>query len=227
MTLKTDYLGIHASAYRQLTSQRRESFSPANDLKLREAFYAQSLERSAVSEGAKLLVLGCGDGEMALRLAQQGFAVTGWDIVPEAIDWARRKGRDRRIGANFEVVDMVSEIRGGGGFEVVLDDHCFHCIIGDDRKIFLRNVRSSLKQKGIFVLRTHCDDPPATMPEAVLKMWDPMSRCQVFGGVAGRYMGRRSDILREIEEAGFRLVEANVFEARGEWPLLEALFRVS
>ncbi len=164
---------------------------------------------------------------MALRLAQQGFAVTGWDIVPEAIDWARRKGRDRRIGANFEVVDMVSEIRGGGGFEVVLDDHCFHCIIGDDRKIFLRNVRSSLKQKGIFVLRTHCDDPPATMPEAVLKMWDPMSRCQVFGGVAGRYMGRRSDILREIEEAGFRLVEANVFEARGEWPLLEALFRVS
>ena len=46
--------------------------------------------------GAAVLDLCCGGGEAALALAQRGFAVSGLDVAPRALDQARE--RSRRLG---------------------------------------------------------------------------------------------------------------------------------
>jgi 2-polyprenyl-3-methyl-5-hydroxy-6-metoxy-1,4-benzoquinol methylase len=48
-------------------------------------------EQLARELGEPLLDLACGTGTMAIRLAEQGFQVTGVDIIPEMIAWAREK----------------------------------------------------------------------------------------------------------------------------------------
>ena len=48
------------------------------------------LERASVREG-RLLDLGCGVGEVSLRLSERGFSVVGVDINEEAVEQARRK----------------------------------------------------------------------------------------------------------------------------------------
>jgi 2-polyprenyl-3-methyl-5-hydroxy-6-metoxy-1,4-benzoquinol methylase len=45
-------------------------------------------EHLARELGGPLLDLACGTGTMAIRLAEQGFRVTGVDIIPEMIAWA-------------------------------------------------------------------------------------------------------------------------------------------
>jgi 2-polyprenyl-3-methyl-5-hydroxy-6-metoxy-1,4-benzoquinol methylase len=45
-------------------------------------------EQLARELGGPLLDLACGTGTIASRMAQQGYEVTGVDIIPEMIEWA-------------------------------------------------------------------------------------------------------------------------------------------
>jgi len=59
----------------------------------------------------KILELGCGTGKHVLRLAKMGYECWGLDIVPQFIDYARRKWEsqgDRKGKATFVVGDMVN-----------------------------------------------------------------------------------------------------------------------
>lgn len=44
-----------------------------------------------LAQGPEVLDLGCGTGNLTLRLARRGLAVTGVDLSPEMLDLARRK----------------------------------------------------------------------------------------------------------------------------------------
>lgn len=61
-------------------------------------------------EGRRALVVGCGLGDDAGLLADLGFAVTGFDIAPSAIDWCRRRYAGRPI--HFEPADLFAPPRG-------------------------------------------------------------------------------------------------------------------
>ncbi len=63
------------------------------------------VEQWARSLGGPLLDLACGTGRMALRMAAQGYQVTGVDIVPEMIDQARRKASARALSVDWVVAD--------------------------------------------------------------------------------------------------------------------------
>lgn len=53
----------------------------------------------AVSPGARLLDVPCGDGRLSLELARRGYAVTGVDISEEFLAAARRGASEAGIGA--------------------------------------------------------------------------------------------------------------------------------
>src|SRR5436305_9603913 len=63
------------------------------------------MEQWALLLGGALLDLACGTGRMALRLAAQGYQVTGVDLVPEMIARARRIAAARSLSMEWVVAD--------------------------------------------------------------------------------------------------------------------------
>jgi SAM-dependent methyltransferase len=59
-----------------------------------------------VRPGACVTVVGCGLGDDVRELADRGYDVTGFDVSPTAIDWARRRHRD--LADRFVVADLLS-----------------------------------------------------------------------------------------------------------------------
>ncbi|MFN2569344.1 MAG: class I SAM-dependent methyltransferase [Candidatus Dormibacteria bacterium] len=83
-----------------------------------------------------VLDLGCGVGTDSVFLASHGWAATGVDIVPRALQAARR----RAAAAGVEVrwvranVNRLLELEIGHGFDLVLDIGCFHGLSDRDRE---------------------------------------------------------------------------------------------
>jgi len=81
-----------------------------------------AIEKRAVSRvlpgprpGARLLDVGCGTGHWSAFFSSRGYAVTGVDIAPEMVAFARRK---QIAGASFEVADAHELPFGAGRFDV-------------------------------------------------------------------------------------------------------------
>jgi 2-polyprenyl-3-methyl-5-hydroxy-6-metoxy-1,4-benzoquinol methylase len=63
------------------------------------------IEQWARTLGGPLLDLACGTGRMALRMAELGYQVTGVDIMPEMIAWARQKAAKQALSIEWVVAD--------------------------------------------------------------------------------------------------------------------------
>ena len=101
-------------------------------------------------------------------------------------------------------------------FDLVLDGHCLHCIIGDDRRQFFASALRVLKPEGVLQIKTMCGEP---VDEFLKQSFDFASRSQVIQGVGYRYCGLPDDILAEIKQAGFEVVQWQVLhqeDGRGE-----------
>ncbi len=61
-----------------------------------------------IPAGAEVIDVGCGGGWTSLFLAETGYRVVGYDIVPFNIDVARARAERWGLEATFEVADMES-----------------------------------------------------------------------------------------------------------------------
>ncbi|MEI8134201.1 MAG: class I SAM-dependent methyltransferase [bacterium] len=59
---------------------------------------------SVVGEGKRALVIGCGLGDDCEELARRNFQVTGFDISPTAIEWARKRFPESKV--DYHVADL-------------------------------------------------------------------------------------------------------------------------
>ncbi|HUS27675.1 MAG TPA: methyltransferase domain-containing protein [Kofleriaceae bacterium] len=200
---KTDY-AAHDARYRQLREEGAPGWDTADGYREREAEYAWAIDAiDAIGRpGNRLLELGCGAGNATPWFVERGFEVTGIDISPAAIAWANERGI---AGARFVVGDLVASIP--GQYDIAVDGHCLHCIIGDDRARFLANVRNALAPGGSFFVATMCGE--ITLPK-LRASFDPATRCQVVDGIAYRYIGDASEILDEVRAAGFEVVASTI-----------------
>ncbi|WP_229424192.1 class I SAM-dependent methyltransferase [Moorena producens] len=65
------------------------------------------LERNTPQgSGRSALVVGCGLGDDAEALAQQGFQVTAFDISPTAIAWCKKRFPDSQV--KYQVADLFA-----------------------------------------------------------------------------------------------------------------------
>ena len=93
---------------------------PWADLEPNKYFRAWAQGAGLEGNGRKALVVGCGLGDDAVYLDDLGFDVTGFDISPTAIEWAKRLHAGRNI--KFEVADLFEPFRGWlGAFDFVLE----------------------------------------------------------------------------------------------------------
>lgn len=95
-------------------------------------------ERSEAGEPpGRALDLGCGRAQFTPELVRRGWSAVGLDIVPEAIEGARRKDPD---GGRYEVGDVTDLDPSLGEFELFLDIGCFQGFEAAERAAMGRSV---------------------------------------------------------------------------------------
>jgi SAM-dependent methyltransferase len=110
-----------------------------------------------------ILDSGCGTGENALFFAKRGHLVTGIDFLEEPINIAKQKAVERRLTANFLVMDALTFANHPERFDTVIDSGLFHVFSDDDRQRYVDGLASVLKPGGRFYLLYFSDDEPGTI----------------------------------------------------------------
>lgn len=69
---------------------------------------------------ADALEIGCGEGELSIRLARRGFRVRGCDISAEIVEEARQRARQANVEATFWTQRIESIDAGTAGAQLVV-----------------------------------------------------------------------------------------------------------
>jgi 2-polyprenyl-3-methyl-5-hydroxy-6-metoxy-1,4-benzoquinol methylase len=214
VTLQTNYPG-HDRQYRLRREAGQSGWDTADGIAATLTELAREFDSPHTPKSGDLLEMGCGAGDLSLFLASRGYNVTGVDISPFAIEWAREKTAEAGIQASFHVGDVRDLAAfADASFDLVLDGQCLHCIIGEeDRTAFLRSAYRVLRPGGVLHLRTMCGDPRTP---GLQDGFDAETRCQIRGSVAVRYVGYPDVIAHEVEAAGFEIREQRILRTTGE-----------
>lgn len=205
--MRTHYVG-HDDIYKKNKAAGKNGWDPAEISEAVLEQYKELLQHDSVPKSGRLLELGCGAGNLSVGFAQLGYQVTGVDIAPSAVEWARERAKDQQLTIDF-LVDNVVELTQLklNDFDLVIDSHCLHCIIGDDRRRFFATVQRTLKPGAVFVVNTMCQNERSHE----IQGFQPESGLTVHGDIATRYVGKREDIEAELKAAGFKIIESRLF----------------
>lgn len=156
-------------------------------------------EKNLVSSNLKVLDVPCGMGRVAIPLARLGMNVTGVDVSPEYIRIARRRAKSARIqdktgflmGRAEELRKFITEATDPRErFDAAISIHT-SLGYGTQRQdeAFLRQVRSSVKDGGLFVItaRRNKSNIAKQVPETYFQETDRMILLQKH-----RYLNSRS-----------------------------------
>ena len=120
----------------------------------------QLTEQWAHLLGGPLLDLACGTGRMALRMAAQGYQVTGVDIMPEMIAWARQKAAKQGVSIDWVVTDARTfHLQKQFPFIYMLENVFQFFLTRADQEAMLARVREHLLPEGCFLFETRNPTP--------------------------------------------------------------------
>jgi cyclopropane fatty-acyl-phospholipid synthase-like methyltransferase len=117
-----------------------------------------------LAEAGKLkgqtLDVGCGTGEHVLLAAEHGAEAMGVDISDLAIERAREKAEARGLNVTLQVGDVLHLEDLGRRFDAVTDSGVFHVFSDDERRLFVRSLRSALRPGGVYYMMCFSDRQP-------------------------------------------------------------------
>jgi len=102
----------------------------------------------------RALDLGCGTGTQTVYLEQHSWRVTGIDIVPRAVEQARRKAEAAAVHPTLVCGDIthLRDLDIGDDYSLVLDLACFHGLPADQRQQTADGVTDVAASAAIFLL---------------------------------------------------------------------------
>lgn len=224
--MKTNYIG-HDELYKLRKAKGWQGWGDAETIKSNLRTLDEELRRDFVPNSGRVLELGCGAGGISLQLATEGYVVHGIDIAPSAIAWAKEKATSQNIVAEFQVGDVRTlEPFADEAFDIVLDGHCLHCIVGEHRDSLLQSAKRVLKKGGLLFLKTMCgdiDNSNISVSSRLRESYDASTRCLINDGVHTRYIGMPDDIVQEVRTAGFQVLTSRIQHSNGELDHMDEL----
>ena len=136
-----------------------EDFSRVYDQVMDQELYEQWLDftkRHLPKETKSVFELACGSGALSVRLAQEGYKVTGLDISEEMLTLASKKARQAGYQLDFTAGDM-RELSGLGKFDAVTcysDSLCYLENL-DELQATFDGVFEILNEGGTFIFDVH------------------------------------------------------------------------
>src|SRR5260370_13150361 len=107
-----------------------------------------------------MLDLACGTGRMALRMAAQGYQVTGVDIMPEMIARARQKAGNQNLSIEWVVADARTfHLQKQFRFIYMLENVFQFFLTREDQEAMLARVREHVLPAGCFLFETRNPSP--------------------------------------------------------------------
>lgn len=105
--------------------------------------------------------LGCGAGNYAVWLAQQGFRVTGLDLSAAAVVRAEALARDRGVACRFRACDLRAPVPDlEACFDFAFDWEVLHHVFPDDRARYAAAVHRLLRPGGTYLSVCFAEDDP-------------------------------------------------------------------
>ncbi len=118
------------------------------------------LQRGELKQGS-VLDVGCGTGENALFLAQNGFSVSGVDVAENALQVARSKSYERGVKVEFKQENALSLRFKGDSFDNVIDSGLFHTFSDENRPLFAAEIARVLRNDGRYFMLCFSEKEPA------------------------------------------------------------------
>jgi SAM-dependent methyltransferase len=150
----------------------------------------------------RALDIGCGTGDNAIWLSQQGFPVAGVDISDIAIEKAKEKAANANATCTFVVLDILKRQVEGAPFGFAFDRGCFHTLnSSSERKNFAKLVNRHLGENGLWLsLVGNADEqrlgegPPQRTARDIVSAVEP--HFEILSLVSGYFGSNRPDPVR-------------------------------
>ncbi len=123
------------------------------DLDLECDFIEKQIAVHSRSDNFSLLDIACGTGSHLIEMGKRGFDVSGFDISPKMIEYAKSKAEINNIHANLWVDNMVSfKTEKLFGCAINLLTGFNYLLRNEDVEEHLKRVALSLNQGGLYII---------------------------------------------------------------------------
>jgi len=133
--------------------------TPPWDVGRPQPAFVELLRARELNKG-RVLDVGCGTGENALYLAENGFSVSGVDLSTRAIAAARAKTAERSLEADFRAGNALSLEFRDNTFDNIIDSGLFHTFTDHDRPAFTREMARVLVPGGRYFMLCFSEKEP-------------------------------------------------------------------
>lgn len=160
-----------------------------------------------IKEGNRVLDVGCGTGELALRAAKRGAKVKAIDINPGMLDVAKAKARGAHLSQNIEFIEMgVAELSNEADrtYDAVMSGLCLSELTEEELDFTLKEVNRILKPEGHYLVIDETR-PQSFFKRLIQGFFRSVFKLFVFL-VSGTTTRALKNFPSKIEGAGFRIV---------------------
>lgn len=139
------------------------------------SFFAKAIAPTT----GKIIVLGCGQGQDAVFLAQQGLEVTAVDFAPSAIQATQDLAQAKQVSLTIVEQDIFSlKADYKNQFNYLFEHTCFCAIAPENRQKYVELAATLLKPNGvlygIFFTHNRTGGPPwKTTTEEIQNLFSP------------------------------------------------------